>query len=121
MSWVYVLANNKIETEDIDIIRDIQNQREIEYSDDSREVINTEEYEITPDELFDEKYSDVLFDVLWELKEINSEEDNRIKFKDFNKLIGDLYEFIKENSSGYYEEEEEEVEEDEESDIYEDG
>ena len=56
---------------------------------------------------------------MWELKEINSEEDNRIKFKDFNKLIGDLYEFMK-NSSGYYEEEEE-VEEDEESDIYEDG
>ena len=29
MSWVYVLANNKIETEGVDIIRDIQNQREM--------------------------------------------------------------------------------------------
>ena len=48
----------------------------------------------------------------------NDFENFNIKFNDFGKMIGELYEQIKELSSSYYEESEEE--EDELSDSYED-
>ena len=106
MSWVYVIANNinSLTDEKVDIVEEIVKNREVELE-------KEEEYEITPDELFDEKYSDKIFDILWELKELNLSNDNIIKFKDFNKLVGDIYEYIKETSSIYYDEEDNEEEE----------
>ena len=112
MSWVYVIANNinSLTDEKVDIVEEIVKKREVNLE-------KKEEYEITPDELFDEKYSDKIFDILWELKELNLSNDNLIKFKNFNKLVGDIYEFIKETSSVYYEEEDNEEEESESDEL----
>ena len=112
MSWVYVIANNinSLTDEKVDIVEAIVKKREVNLE-------KKEEYEITPDELFDEKYSDKIFDILWELKELNLSNDNLIKFKNFNKLVGDIYEFIKETSSVYYEEEDNEEEESESDEL----
>lgn len=106
MSWVYVIANNinSLTDEKVDIVEEIVKEKKAELE-------KEEEYEITPDELFDEKYSDKIFDILWELKELNLSNDNLIKFKDFNNLVGDIYEYIKETSSIYYDEEDNEEEE----------
>lgn len=112
MSWVYVIANNinALTDEKVDIVEEIVKKREVNLE-------KKEEYEITPDELFDEKYSEKIFDILWELKELNLSNDNLIKFKNFNKLVGDIYEFIKETSSVYYEEEDNEEEESESDEL----
>lgn len=112
MSWVYVIANNinSLTDEKVDIVEEIVKKREVNLE-------KKEEYEITPDELFDEKYSEKIFDILWELKELNLSNDNLIKFKNFNKLVGDIYEFIKETSSVYYEEEDNEEEESESDEL----
>ena len=111
MSWSYILTNEDKSIKNKNNVSDSIKKEEI-----NEERIET--YEITPDELFDEKYGDTLFDILWELREINSYEENIIKFEDFSSLIGDLYEFIKENSSCYFEDEIEEEETTESEDEY---
>ena len=112
MSWVYVIANNinSLTDERVDIVEEIVKKREVNLE-------KKEEYEITPDDLFDEKYSEKIFDILWELKELNLSNDKLIKFKNFNKLVGDIDEFIKETSSVYYEEEDNEEEESESDEL----
>lgn len=111
MSWVYVIANdtefdkkfNTTSDKNVDIVEEILKKREVE-------IEKREEFEITPDELFDDKYGEKIFDILWELKELNLSNDNLIKFKDFNNLVGDIYEYVKETSSIYYDEEDTEEE-----------
>ena len=119
MTWIHLLTNDKVRnlkmddsSSSVSSIKDFDSNEEFE------DDLTYEECMNSPDIVFDRKYGEQLYDILWSLKEFNKDVNFNIKFNDFGKMIGELYEQIKELSSSYYEESEDE--EDELSDSYED-
>ena len=121
MTWVHLLTNDKVanlKIEDSDTLLPESSVKDFDSNEDYDDDLTYEECMNSPDIVFDRKYGEQLYDILWSLKEFNKDVNFNIKFNDFGKMIGELYEQIKELSSSYYEESEEE--EDELSDSYED-
>lgn len=121
MTWVHLLTNDKVanlKIEDSDTLSPESSVKDFDSNEEIDDDLTYEECMNSPDIVFDRKYGEQLYDILWSLKEFNKDVNFNIKFNDFGKMIGELYEQIKELSSSYYEESEEE--EDELSDSYED-
>ena len=123
MTWVHLLTNDKaanlkLEDNDSSSESSVKDFNSNEETNEETDDLTYEECMNSPDIVFDRKYGEQLYDILWSLKEFNKDVNFNIKFNDFGKMIGELYEQIKELSSSYYEESEEE--EDELSDSYED-
>ena len=120
MTWVHLLTNDKVSNLKIDesSLPESSLPESSEQDDLTDDDLTYEECMNSPDIVFDMKYGEQLYDILWSLKEFNKDVNFNIKFNDFGKMIGELYEQIKELSSSYYEESEDL--DDELSDSYDD-
>lgn len=121
MTWVHLLTNDKavnLKLKDSDSSSPESSVKDFDSNEETDDDLTYEECMNSPDILFDRKYGEQLYDILWSLKEFNKDVNFNIKFNNFGEMIGELYEQIKELSSSYYEESEEE--DDEFSESYED-